>query len=179
MTRLPLRDADALDPGDRDLLRRPIHLYRAMVNAPGMTRAFQGWADHVRFGGRLDPRLRELAILQVAWTTRSAYEWSHHVRIGRAFGVTDADLRAVMREEGTPDAAGGAVLRAARGIAAAGDLSDAEDAGLRDHLDDAARTELLLIASLYVGLSRFLTAARIGVEEEYEAELRDFPLPPA
>jgi alkylhydroperoxidase family enzyme len=178
MARLTYRSAEELDATDRELLVRPVHLYRAMVNSPGITRAFLGLANHIRHDSRLDPRLRELAILQVAWTARSAYEWSHHVRIGRQFGVSDADLRAIVA--GAPERlepAARDVVRAAEAIAREGDLSDDGVAALRGHLDEAAMTELLLIASFYVGLSRFLAVARIEVEPDYMAELREFPLP--
>jgi alkylhydroperoxidase family enzyme len=50
---------------------------------------------------RLDPRIRELLILRVAWRTRSGYEWNQHSRMGREEGLTDAQLHAV--REG-PDA---------------------------------------------------------------------------
>ncbi|MDQ3286920.1 MAG: carboxymuconolactone decarboxylase family protein, partial [Pseudomonadota bacterium] len=46
----------------------------------------------------MDARLRELAILQVGWLARSPYEWSHHIKIGQDFGVTDADIEALVAE---------------------------------------------------------------------------------
>ena len=49
---------------------------------------------------RLVARLRELAILQVGWLARSAYEWSHHVKIGYDFGVTDADIARIIARMG-------------------------------------------------------------------------------
>ena len=57
-----------------------------------------GLAMYIRYGSKLDPRLRELAILQVGWLARSPYEWSHHVKLGREFGVTDDDIRAMVEE---------------------------------------------------------------------------------
>jgi alkylhydroperoxidase family enzyme len=178
VARLPYLDAADLAPEDRDLLVRPIHLYRAMVNSPGITRAFLGLANQIRHASALDARLREIAILQVAWTMRSAYEWSHHVRIGRQFGVNDAEIRAVAGgDPATLDPLARLVRRAAEEIAAGGAVEDALLAELRAHLDEAALTELLLIAGIYVGLSRFLAVAGIEVEADYMAELREFPLP--
>jgi alkylhydroperoxidase family enzyme len=178
MARLPYLDIDALKPEDRDLLVRPIHLYRAMANAPGLTRAFLGLANQIRHDSRLDARLREIAILQVAWTTRSAYEWSHHVRIGRQFAVADADIRAVTTDDDAAlEPAARLVRRAALGIARDGDLHDDAIAALREVLDEAALTEMLLVSSIYVGLARFLHVARVEVEAEYLPELREFPLP--
>lgn len=180
MARLRYLTAEDLPEQDRAVLARPVHLYRAMANAPGIARAFLDLANEIRHRSRLDPRLRELVILQVAWITRSDYEWSHHVRIGRDFGVTEADLRIVMGEAPVPDGAVRAVLQAAREIAQGdGSLTEASFAALRASLAEDALTELLLIAGLYVGLARFIRAAGIGVEPDYQAELDAFPLPPA
>lgn len=180
MARLPYIEPAALPAEERDLLVRPIHLYRAMVNAPGITRAFLGIANQIRHASVLDARLRELAILQVAWDTRSAYEWSHHVKIGRNFGVTDADFRAISSGDWSGLAADAqAVLSAARGITRDGDLGDAQVEALRAAFGNQVLTELLLVCSIYVGLARFLHVARIEVEEDYMPELREFPLPPA
>src|SRR3546814_4174271 len=75
----------------------------------------------IRFKAKLDPRLREMAILQVGWLARSDYEWSHHVKIGKDFGVSEDDVRAIIAETEGKDsglpALDRAVLRAARGMA--------------------------------------------------------------
>ncbi|PWS34590.1 carboxymuconolactone decarboxylase family protein [Falsiroseomonas bella] len=177
MAQLRYLNPEDLDPADRDVLVRPVNLYRAMANAPGIARAFLGLANEIRHRSRLDPRLREIAILRIAWLTRSAYEWSHHVKIGRDFGVTDSDVALAM-DPATATGAEGAVLRAATGIAEGdGTLPEATLAGLRGHLAEDALTELLLIAALYVGLARFIRAAAIEVEPDYEPELHAFPLP--
>lgn len=43
----------------------------------------------------LEPRLRELLILRVAWRTGSGYEWNQHHRMGGDEGLTRAQLAAV------------------------------------------------------------------------------------
>ena len=63
MARVPYLTPEDLAEADRDLLKRPITLHRALVNSPGMTRAFLELGQHIRYGSRLDPRLRELAII--------------------------------------------------------------------------------------------------------------------
>ncbi len=107
MARVPYLEAADLSPENQDLLRRPIALARALVNSPNAARAFTGVGQFIRYGSKLDPRLRELAILQVGWLARSPYEWSHHVKIGHDFGVTDDDIRAMIDETaGKADAVG-------------------------------------------------------------------------
>ncbi len=114
MARLAYLDAAALVPADQDLLKRPINLHRQLVHSPGMTRAFGVMGQYIRHGSTLAPRLRELAILQVGWTARSPYEWSHYVKIGFDFGVTEDDVRALMRGGGSMQPVERAVLDAAR-----------------------------------------------------------------
>ena len=89
MARVPYLELSDLAPEDQDLLKRPISLFKALVNSPKAARAFSGLGGYIRYGSKLDPRLRELAILQVGWLARSPYEWSHHVKLGHDFGVSD------------------------------------------------------------------------------------------
>ena len=102
MARLPYLEADQVAP-DRDMLKRNTNLHKLLVNSPDMARAFNGIGGYIRFKSKLDPRLRELAILQVGWLERSEYEFTHHVKIGREFGCTDDDIAGLMAEtEGKP-----------------------------------------------------------------------------
>src|SRR5262250_2359306 len=98
MARLPYLEADQVAPEYRDMLKRNINLYKLLVNSPDMARAFNGVGGYIRHKSKLDPRLRELAILQVGWMTQTEYEFTHHVKIGREFGVTDADIQGVIDE---------------------------------------------------------------------------------
>jgi alkylhydroperoxidase family enzyme len=63
-----------------------------------MAKAFNGIGNFIRFKSKLDTRLRELAILQVGWLEKSEYEFTHHVKIGKEFGVTDADIEGLFAE---------------------------------------------------------------------------------
>ena len=118
MARVPYLDQSDLPSEHKDLLARNINLFRAMVHSPNGARAFHGLGEFIRHKSRLDPRLRELAILQVGYLTKSVYEYTHHIKIGRDFGVSDDDLRALAAETaGRPsglEPLAKTVLRAAR-----------------------------------------------------------------
>src|SRR6266478_5036833 len=139
MARLPYLDRSDLAAENRDLLSRNINLYRALAHSPNGARSFMGLGKFVRHQSRLDPRLRELAILQVGYLTRSPYEYSHHVKLGREFGVSDGDLRAIAEETvGRPtslEPLAKVVLRAAREMTQDLAMSDATFAALRAELD--------------------------------------------
>src|ERR1700751_402363 len=98
MARLPYLEAEEVAPEYRDMLRRNTNLHKLLVNSPDMACAFNGVGGYIRFKSKLDPRLRELAILQVGWLEQSEYEFTHHVKIGREFGVTDDDIAGMMAE---------------------------------------------------------------------------------
>jgi alkylhydroperoxidase family enzyme len=181
MARVPYLDVSDLAPENRDLLSRNITLYRALVNSPAAMRSFLGLAKYIRFESRLDPRLREMAILQIGYSARSAYEYSHHVKIGREFGVSDADIRAIAAETRgeTTDLSplARAVLRAARELTTQPKLSDATFAELKAGLDNERIVDLLMVISFYCGVVRMLAALEIDVEPEYLPYLAQFPLP--
>lgn len=181
MARVPYLDPSDLSPENQDLLARNLNIYRALVNSPDATRSFLGLAKYIRFHSRLDARLREMAILQVGYVANSPYEYSHHIKIGREFGVTDEDIRAIEAETRSQATAlsplAKTVLRAARELTAQPDLSDATFSELRDGLDNEQIVDLLLTISFYAAVVRLLAALRIDVEDDYLHYLQEFPLP--
>ncbi len=181
MARIPYLDAEDLAEQDRDLLKRGINLHRALVHSPGGARSFSGLGTYIRFDSKLDPRLRELAILQVGYLTRSEYEYSHHIKIGRDFGVTDDDIRALItesegRNSGLP-ALDRAVLRAAREMTEEMKISDVTFAKLQSHLSEELLVDLTMVIAFYNGVVRLLGSLEIDVEDSYAPYLVEFPLP--
>jgi alkylhydroperoxidase family enzyme len=181
MARLPYLDKSDLLPEHQDLLARNINLYRLLAHSPRAARSLNTLARYIRDGSRLDPRLRQLAILQVGYVTRAAYEYSHHIRISRDFEVSDDDIRAIADETvGRPttlDPLAKAVLRAARDMTRDLAISDETFAALRQGLDEERLTDLLITIAYYNGLVRLMGALQIDVEDEYLAYLDEFPLP--
>jgi alkylhydroperoxidase family enzyme len=181
MARLPYLDKSDLLAEHQDLLARNLNLYRVLAHSPRAARSLNTLARYIRDGSRLDPRLRELAILQIGYLTRSAWEFAHHVRIGREVGLEDEDIRAVADETcGRPsrlEPLAKAVLRAAREMTRELGLSDATFAELHQALDSERLTDLIVTIAFYNGLVRLLAAMQVEVEEEYLPYLDEFPLP--
>ena len=160
---------------------RPIALAKALVNSPKAARAFFGLGGYIRHGSKLDPRLRELAILQVGWLARSPYEWSHHVKLGLDFGVSEQDVRGLIDDSaGRPsdlDALAKLVLKAARQMTTDGAMDAATFAALRAELGDELVLDLTLAIGFYNAVVRVLATLEIDVEPEYMPYLKRFPLP--
>jgi len=181
MARVPYLNQSDLSAEHKDLLTRNINLFRAMVNSPNGARAFHGLGEFIRHKSRLDPRLRELAILQVGYLTRSVYEYTHHIKIGRDFGVSDSDLRALAAETAGKSSKleplAQTVLRAAREMTQGFAISDATFAALKKDLDNERLTDLVLTIAFYNAVVRFLATMQIDNEPEYQKYLAEFPFP--
>lgn len=180
MARVPYVTAEDLPEEYRPLLR-PINYHRALMNSPQARRASAPLGRFIRFESSVDPRLRELAILQVGYLARSAYEWSHHIKIGYEFGVTDADIHGLIAEtQGRPsglDALTAAVLRGAREMTLDLAMSDETFAALKAALPLPALIDLSLVIAQYNSVVRLLATLQVDVEPEYQPYLDRFPLP--
>ena len=181
MARLPYLDEADLDEADKSILKRPINLHRALAHAPDAARAFGGVGTYIRYGGKLDPKLRELAILQVGWLAKSPYEWSHHVKIGKDFGLNDAEIEAVKRETAGEETdlppLYRLALKAAREMADGGEMRQETYDALASDLSHALMVELVVVIAFYCGVVRLLASLGVDVEESYQPHLDAHPLP--
>jgi alkylhydroperoxidase family enzyme len=180
MARLPYLEPDQVAPEYRDMLKRNTNLHKLLVNSPDMARAFSGLGGYIRFKSKLDPRLRELAILQVGWLEKSEYEFTHHVKIGKEFGVSDEDIQGLMAEtEGKPSSLEPltkAILRGAREMVKNLAMSDATFAEIKKDLSDEHMTDLVLTIAFYCAVVRVLATMQIDNEPQYKEVLKQYPL---
>lgn len=181
MARVPYLDVSDLSPENKDLLKRPIWLNRALAHSPDALRSMNELAGFIRHKSTLDGRLRELAILQIGWLAKSPYEWSHHIAIGREFGVSDDDIRAIGEEtKGWPtrlDETAKLVLRGAREMNDNLAMSDATYKALETKLGRAHMIDLVMTISFYCAVVRILATLQIDVEPDYQKYLDQHPLP--
>ena len=181
MARLPYLEADQVAPEYRDMLKRNTNLHKLLVNSPDMARAFNGVGGYIRFKSKLDPRLRELAILQVGWMEKigirihPSCEDRQGVRRHRC-GYRGADGRdrgqAVELE---PLAK--AILKGAREMVRELAMSDATFAEIKKHLSDEHMTDLVLTIAFYCAVVRVLATMKIDNEPYYKEVLQQYPIP--
>ena len=181
MARLPYLEPDQVAPEYRDMLKRNTNLHKLMVNSPDMARSFNNVGNFIRFKSKLDPRLRELAILQVGWLERSEYEFTHHVKIGKEFGVTDEDIQGLIAEtSGKPsklEPLAKAILKGAREMVRELAMSDATFAEIKRELSDEHMVDLVVTIGFYCAVVRVLATMKMDNEPYYKEVLKQYPIP--
>jgi len=150
------------------------HLYRVLGTAPEMFRAWLDFAWPLRLNAKTSRPLRELLILRGAQVAGTGYEWAHHLPMAIAAGVSDAQINALAnwRASDLFDACERAVLQLAEEVTRGPSASEATVVQLKAcGFDDAAVVELVLTASFYVCVSRFLQTMDVELEPGYEEYL--------
>ncbi|MEZ0350243.1 carboxymuconolactone decarboxylase family protein [Mycobacterium sp. pR1184] len=138
-----------------------------LAHHPPLAKAFLRFNVHLLMTSTLPARIRELAILRVAHRRECAYEWSHHVSMAKAAGITDEQIDDVRQGEAT-DAFDRTVLTAVDELEEQSQLSDQTWAALGERLNDQQRMDFVFTVGCYALLAMAFNT--FGVELEQAAE---------
>jgi alkylhydroperoxidase family enzyme len=168
-------------------LRRPELYLSGAPDAPPMPVVMELFAHHLPLSdtflaftellaseqSTLEPKVRELLILRVAWLTRSGYEWNQHHRMGGEVGLTDAQLAAIPEGPGAQVWAPRerALLRAVDEMVDGFAVSEQTWGQLAADFAPAQLFELLFVIGGYLCLAAALNS--IGLRGDLTAGLGD------
>jgi alkylhydroperoxidase family enzyme len=141
------------------------NIFSTLVRHPGLFRRWMPFGGKLLMG-KLPARERELLILRTGWRCRSEYEWGQHVRIGKACGLTDAEIA---RVKDGPDAPGwdefdATLMRAADELHDDSCVSDATWAALAARYDERQLIEVPMLVGQYHLVA--FTLNTLGVERD-------------
>lgn len=182
MARVPYVPPEGIDPELRHILTPPTNLKMAVANNPtALDVFFSRIGNWLGTEAPLDARLRELAIVQVAYVTGNAYEFSWHVLAALRAGATDPDIDALMAETNgvttSLPALDRAVLKAARDITLELSLSDETWALLELHLGRERLIELVLAITYYNHVVRVAAVLKVDIDEQVKLPMDRYPPP--
>jgi 4-carboxymuconolactone decarboxylase len=168
MARLPYPDPKTLPPDTQELLGKlpPLNIFRMMAGGEGLLKAFVRLGDHLLHHSKLDPVLREIAIIRVGALSNASYEMFQHERIGRRLGMTEPLLAAIRRGPDDPafDDLQRLVMRFTDDVVQNVRASDATFQPLVARLSVCELQELTLAIGYYMAASRFLESFDIDIE---------------
>lgn len=177
---MPAPRIPPLGPSDAEVAARAagapdhvtvLNVNRVLLRHPVVARNFIRYFWDLVYEGVLDARLRELAVLRIAWLTGSVYEWTQHWHLASALGLPEDDLLAVRdwRASTRLSAADRAVLAAADDVVEQGAIGpgtwDALDAALPD---DAARLEVVAAVTGWRMVASILQSLDVPLEDGLE-----------
>lgn len=137
--------------------------FNAMLFHPAIGMALQDLGRALRFSGQLPPRAREIAILIVAASERSDFEWAAHAAIAAYLGLSTAQIDALARADAVEfeDHLEQMVTRATRALVATGDLDDETYRSAEVALGAAGLVELTTLVGLYRALALQMRLFRV------------------
>jgi alkylhydroperoxidase family enzyme len=144
------------------------NLFRALGHSPRLLHQFMRLGNDLRTRTKLDPRLRELAILTVGRLTGASYEYVHHLAIGRRVGLSEEQLLGLPVWERHPaySEQERAVIRYAEEITRNVRVPDEVFGAVHAFLDDEQTVELTLNIAYYNLVVRFLEPMQVELERE-------------
>ena len=172
MDRVPLIDENAtpeiaaLSAKIRGARGGQLHVfYRALLHSPGLASGWFEFNNAVRFGTRLDARVRELVIMRVAALTGCEYVWKvHEAQYAAAAGVTPQQVAALRdwKKSGVFDAREQALLAYVDAMTRDVAVPDAVFAEMSRQFGDRETVEVTVLVGAYNMQTRVLRA--LGIE---------------
>lgn len=180
MARLPLIEQRQLPPEQQPLLSANINIHKLLANSPEALSYFRALTTYVRDESAIDPRLRELAIMQIGYAAKRPYIYTHHIKIGLALGIPPDDIRAIADEtagrKSSLEPLAKAVLKAARELTLGIGVSSRTYEELQGNLSSRELIDLCMSIIAYTSTLRFLETFAVELEPQYEHFLSDYPI---
>ena len=147
---------------------------------PDLTQPFLVFNRHLLYATTLPIRLRQLAILRVAWTRGATYMWASHMRLSLQLGLAVEDFEAVKQgaEHARWSELERQVLRAVDQLRDGSDLDDETWDALSAHWDRRQMLDFLFTVGAYILLALVMNATRIQREPDLEELARQHGSPP-
>lgn len=181
MARLPYIRLEDIAASYPEIAVRKEDAFAVLAHSLEGTRALLSLGQYMRNSSRLDARLRELAVIQVAYVTGSAYAFYHHIEIGFKAGVTESDVDALLSEaRGERSALGDterAVLAMARQLTADIRVDAPTFSFLEQSLGREQLVDLALVIGYYNNVVRLVACFEVDMEPGYDGMRRRFPMP--
>ncbi len=170
MALIPYADESKLSENSRKILhggKVVMNIARMVANSEAAFYPFSKFGNSLLTRSKLDAKLREIAVLRTAKISGSVYEWTHHVPIARAVGVTEEQVAAMDDPAAAKcfDDLERLVLEFTDQVARNVKGNPQTLAKLKKHLDATEIVELILSIGYWGMVARLLETTEVDLEE--------------
>ncbi len=170
MALLPYGDQGAASEETLKLLNSgaiKLNVARMIANSNAVFKYFNQLGGALIGKAKLDPKLREIAILRTAKVTGSVYEWTQHVPMAKHVGVTEAQVAAMDKWQGAAcfNDLERRVLRFTDEVAANVKGSHEALEALKKDLSPEEIVELILSIGFWGMVARLLETTEVDLED--------------
>ncbi len=169
MARVPYPDPTSLSPDTQTVLGKmpPLNIFRMMAGGEGLLQAFTRMGNYILFKSKLNPILREIAIIRAGVLSKAKYEVHQHERIGRDLGMSEALITAIHvgAEAAAFDDLQRLVMRYTDDVVKNVRASDQTFVPLSERLSLQEMQELTVTIGYYMMVSRFLETFDVDIEQ--------------
>lgn len=168
MARIPYFDYEALDEKSRPLfaMMPKLNVFRMIAHAASLRRDFIRLGASILYNQKLDPSLREMAIIRTGILCGSTYEVHQHKGIARGIKMPPEKIEALSEGSASPvfNELERLVLRMAEEIFENRKAGDETFSALSARLSHAEMVELTVAIGYYQMVSCFLETFQVDIE---------------
>jgi 4-carboxymuconolactone decarboxylase len=163
--------AAEITAGPRGEVRGP---FIALIHNPELARRLQRLGEHLRWQGKLPPRLKELAVLVTARRWTCQHEWVMHSKLALEGGLARDTVDAIAANREPPNLSDEeqAVYAFCRDVHATGRASDAAFAAIEKRFGLEGTLELVALNGYYTLMAMVLNTAGLPLPGNVEPPLR-------
>ena len=149
-----------------------LNVFKVMAHSPELMESWWGMMVVALSRLKLDPRLRELAILRLFQLTRSPYGFAHRVRIAKDLGLNDEDIAELSSYAGSDRFSDldKLVLQYTDAVTKLDGEATAVASSLRQHLSEQETVELTFCIANWNLMAHLL----LPLEIELEPAVREY-----
>jgi alkylhydroperoxidase family enzyme len=161
------KGADRLISDGPDAMPVP-NVVSTLMHHPRLTGPWLAYNSVLLGGSALDPRLRELMILRVAWRTRSTYEWAQHARMANRVGIAPEEIDAIAQGDGAWSPLEADLLAATDQLIDRYRIDGDTWTRLAEQLDERQLVETVFIVGTYTCLAMAFNSFGLQLDSELQ-----------
>ena len=174
MARVPYIDRESLSESDQPIFDqiaktrgKVSNVFTALLNNPGAAEAVTSLGEYIRYRSRLDPIIRETAILTTARELNNKYEWAQHEPVAKDVGVRDEVIDSILSGKGPMGlpAKEGIFIQASKELIKTASVSNPTYQALDHLLGTQLTIDFIVTVGYYSMLSRLISSLGVDLDD--------------